>query len=202
MDACMADALKWYMTSIPDELVDIVSKSLNNFDEHFTPAVTTGGVTLDIRDSKTLWVDQSHWIMGLCWHYVMIANRENFLYDIDRFENGTVQYTSYDVGEYYNWHVDGDVTTCQEPLADSKERFIQRSTEKSRKLSFIMQLSSPEEYTGGEVQLQFNSKDTSFLPKQKGTIAVFDSRTLHRVKKVTSGRRKSLVGWVEGPRWR
>jgi hypothetical protein len=202
MDNSMADALKWYMTSMPDELVDIVTNSLQTYDEHFKPAVTTGGVTLDIRDSKTLWIDQSHWIVGTCWHYIMIANRENFLYDIDRFENGTVQYTSYNVGEYYNWHVDGDITTSYECRNTSTDQFIQSNTEKSRKLSFILQLSSAEEYTGGEVQLQFNGSESSFLPKQKGTICIFDSRTLHRVKKVTGGRRKSLVGWVEGPRWR
>jgi PKHD-type hydroxylase len=40
------------------------------------------------------------------------------------------------------------------------------------------------------------------MPKQKGTIAFFDSRTPHRVKKVKSGVRKSLVGWVIGPRFR
>jgi PKHD-type hydroxylase len=31
---------------------------------------------------------------------------------------------------------------------------------------------------------------------------LFDSRTPHRVRKVRSGLRKSLVGWVVGPRWK
>jgi PKHD-type hydroxylase len=41
-----------------------------------------------------------------------------------------------------------------------------------------------------------------FAPRQKGTIILFDSRTQHRVQKVTKGVRKSLVGWVVGPRFR
>jgi len=39
-------------------------------------------------------------------------------------------------------------------------------------------------------------------PRQRGTIILFDSRTQHRVQKVTSGVRKSLVGWTVGPRFR
>ena len=31
---------------------------------------------------------------------------------------------------------------------------------------------------------------------------LFDSRTQHRVLKVKSGVRKSIVGWTVGPRWR
>jgi PKHD-type hydroxylase len=41
-----------------------------------------------------------------------------------------------------------------------------------------------------------------FAPRRKGTIVLFDSRTQHRVLKVKKGVRKSLVGWVVGPRWK
>ena len=41
-----------------------------------------------------------------------------------------------------------------------------------------------------------------FAPKQKGTLIVFDSRTKHRVRTVKTGLRKSIVGWVVGPRWK
>jgi len=43
---------------------------------------------------------------------------------------------------------------------------------------------------------------TLFVPKTRGTVVVFDSRTPHRVKKVFSGHRKSIVGWICGPRWK
>jgi predicted GIY-YIG superfamily endonuclease len=41
-----------------------------------------------------------------------------------------------------------------------------------------------------------------FAPKKKGVLIVFDSRAPHRVRKVTKGVRKSIVGWSVGPRWR
>jgi predicted 2-oxoglutarate/Fe(II)-dependent dioxygenase YbiX len=41
-----------------------------------------------------------------------------------------------------------------------------------------------------------------FAPRKRGTIILFDSRTQHRVLKVKSGVRKSIVGWTVGPRWR
>ncbi len=47
-----------------------------------------------------------------------------------------------------------------------------------------------------------NNNKTFFAPKKKGTVIVFDSRLPHRAKKVLTGERRSLVGWVVGPQWR
>jgi PKHD-type hydroxylase len=71
-----------------------------------------------------------------------------------------------------------------------------------RKLSFTLQLSDPEDYEGGQVQFLDENGRTYFAPKRKGTLVLFDSRTQHRVLKVTKGLRKSIVGWVVGPRWK
>ena len=191
----MANYMQWYQTQMPPELIDVVTKDLSKHDTNFETARTTGGVTLHTRDSKTIWIQENHWIVGLCWHYVMVANKNNFLYDVTEFESGTLQYTSYQPGEYYHWHVDGDIANYRLPEDGGHE-------EKVRKLSIIVQLSDPSEYTGGEVQLQFTDKKTAFLPKTAGSITVFDSRCLHRVKPVLTGHRKSLVGWASGPRWK
>ena len=40
------------------------------------------------------------------------------------------------------------------------------------------------------------------MPKEKGTIIVFDSRLPHKVTPVTTGRRVSLVTWMYGPKLR
>ena len=71
-----------------------------------------------------------------------------------------------------------------------------------RKLSFAMQLSSPDDYEGGNVQLLDESGKSYIMPRKKGSIMLFDSRTQHRVHKVTKGVRKSIVGWTVGPRWK
>ena len=71
-----------------------------------------------------------------------------------------------------------------------------------RKLSFVVQLSDPDDYEGGNLQLLDENGKSYIAPRKRGTVVVFDSRTQHRVLKVKRGIRKSLVGWVVGPRWR
>ena len=70
------------------------------------------------------------------------------------------------------------------------------------KLSFSLQLSDPDDYEGGNFQLIDESGKLYVAPRKRGTIILFDSRTQHRVLKVKKGRRKSIVGWVVGPRWK
>ena len=192
----------WYTTKMPPELISLVEKDLQQFDSSLQQAITTGGVNLSVRDSKTTWINTTHWVAGLCYHYVLMANRQNFLYDIDGFDGETMQYTSYSPGEYYGWHQDTGLGTMSVPGEDAQEVFLMKNCERVRKLSFIMQLSNPDEYSGGEVQLMRDTGKTFFLPKERGSIIVFDSRTRHRAKAVRSGTRKSLVGCVSGPRWK
>ena len=70
------------------------------------------------------------------------------------------------------------------------------------KISFAMQLSDPDDYEGGNVQLLAEDGSSYLVPRHRGTICLFDSRTQHRVLKVRKGTRKSIVGWVVGPRWK
>lgn len=198
----MANAAYYFQTEMPRELVDIIQRDLVSYDNRFGVATTMGGgANYKVRDSKTNWIPHHHWIIGLCWHYVKLANERSFLYDIGGFEqNGDLQYTSYGPGEYYNWHVDGDLLNMHTPTGNQEEDFVKGGSETCRKLSFILQLSDPDEYTGGEVQIQYSDGKTAYIPKTRGTVIVFDSRCLHRVKKVITGNRKSLVGWVWGPR--
>lgn len=146
------------------------------------------GLDLNTRDSKTAWISDNNWVVNLCMAYVLKANRENWQYDIDGIDGGEMQYTTYKKGQFYNWHQDEGLEGLDK--------------EKCRKLSVVLQLSSPEEYTGGEFQLLNERSHLYMAPKKRGTLIVFDSRTRHRVRPVHSGVRKSLVGWIVGPRWR
>jgi PKHD-type hydroxylase len=65
----------------------------------------------------------------------------------------------------------------------------------TRKLSFTVQLSDPDAYTGGD--LEFLNADGP-VARRRGDIIVFPSFMVHRVAPVTSGVRHSLVGWVHG----
>ena len=148
------------------------------------------------------------------WHYVQKANRENFLYDLSHIDGETMQYTRYGEGEFYNWHNDSSIAVHYKPQTtgiaggesvnnqDAHIDFLNEKTELVRKLSFTLQLSDPDEYEGGNVQLLNDGGKKYIAPRQRGTIVLFDSRTPHRVLKVTKGTRRSIVGWVVGPRWK
>ena len=64
-----------------------------------------------------------------------------------------------------------------------------------RKLSFSVQLSHPNDYRGGDLLLNNGAESIS---KNKGSMTLFPSHTLHEVTPVTKGVRYSLVGWVIG----
>ena len=97
-----------------------------------------------------------------------------------------LQYLQYDssIQGHYDSHVDSGALNIP-----------------SRKLSIVIQMSDPSEYEGGELQL-ITSKEPYSVPKKKGRLIVFPSYVLHRVTPVTSGLRKSIVGWISGPSFR
>lgn len=209
----MANLAQWFITDIPPELVNILENDLRRFDKDAHDSeLYNKEVDKVIRDSKTYWVPTSHWIGGFIWYYVEKANRENFLYDITEIDGGNMQYTQYGEGQFYNWHIDAGIDGCYKPQTipnsgSGMQNFglpdkVIVDNEYVRKLSFSLQLSDPNDYLGGELQFLDNSGNTFFAPKQRGTLVVFDSRTKHRVRKVKSGLRKSIVGWAVGPRFR
>ena len=205
----MAFLTCWHMTELPTEIVEIIEKDLQKHDEHAQDSQIMGAqVDKVIRNSKNLWIPTSNWIGGWLWYYIDRVNRENFCYDLTDIDGCSIQYTQYGPGQFYNWHQDADIDTFYKPqLTPSSGQNMSQDQvtlqgEYVRKLSFALQLSDATDYTGGEVQFLDNSGKTYFAPKQRGTLMVFDSRTKHRVRKVKSGLRKSLVGWCVGPRWK
>lgn len=208
----MAFQTLWYQTDLPKNIIENIEKDLKVFNEYAQESsIGNGGIgEIDkgIRNSKNAWIPTSHWIGGFLWHYVQRANRENFLYDLTCIDGECLQYTQYGEGQFYNWHIDAGIDTLYKPqittssAQNNAQDQINLSGEYIRKLSFSLQLSNPEDYGGGEVQFMDTSGKSYFAPKQRGTIIFFDSRTSHRVRKVKSGMRKSIVGWVVGPRWK
>jgi PKHD-type hydroxylase len=103
-----------------------------------------------------------------------------FRFDLSSMNEG-LQYTSYSAPtEHYDWHID-------------RGYLIQ-----PRKLSMSLLLSDPSEYRGGDLELMFGRVAVK-VPREKGIAVFFPSYVLHRVRKVTSGTRRSLVVWVAGP---
>ena len=204
----------WFQSNLNPKIIDIIEEDLkDNFDHHLQDSRVGEGdygtIDKDKRNTRNSWVPTTHWIAGFVWHYVMRANRENFLFDLTNIDGESLQYTVYGEGEYYGWHNDQGVSSYYKPISSGNrgnggeiaQDFLNVNCELVRKLSFSLLLSDPDTYEGGNLQLLDESGKSYYAPRQRGTIILFDSRTQHRVKKVTKGVRKSLVGWVCGPRW-
>lgn len=207
----MAYQSTWYFSGLPDKIIESLEEDLNSkFGDQMGDSKLMGdALNKEKRNSKNTWVPTTHWTAGLVWHYIERANRENFLYDIRNIDGENMQYTEYGEGEFYSWHNDSGISCHYKPVSvgnlqdETRHRdFIRENLELVRKLSFVVQLSDCEDYEGGNLQLLSEEGKSYFAPRKKGTVIVFDSRTPHRVLKVTKGKRKSLVGWVVGPRWK
>ena len=223
----MAHLVYWTFSDIPSEMVDVLVKDLKKYDKAIEESVVRDPATNEpsleatkgIRKSGNAWIEGSNWVAGFVWYYIMKANRENFMYDIEGIDNNELQYTEYQEGEYYDWHIDDNINRCMinDKLLHSADNHGENiailAGEYIRKLSFSIQLSDPEDYEGGELEFKvsnynsrkrgdFNLDEPFHAPNKKGTIIIFDSRVKHRVREVKSGVRKSLVGWVVGPRWK
>lgn len=178
----IADAF-WINTELPSGMVDFVVDNLVATESRLQKSTTVSAED-DKRSSKQVWITENHWICGFIMHYANLANR-HFQYNIDCIHQNALQYTVYNPGDHYTWHVD-DIATPRPSV---------------RKLSFSLQLSDPSEYEGGELQF-YHANGSHIATKAKGSITFFDSRVMHRVRKVKSGCRRALVGWIGGPSWK
>ena len=108
-----------------------------------------------------------------------------------------LQYTVYNEGNYYDWHVD-----CKGQLRSQMMGMGMCPDTPIRKISLTIFLNDPEEYEGGELELELygpSQKERSVKFKEsKGTVMFFPSDTWHKVNPVKSGVRKSLVTWFGG----
>ena len=135
----------------------------------------------DIRDSQISWLFPDDLEFAFCRisNTVLNLNSQFFNFDLFGMAEG-LQFTRYDAPTgHYGLHIDKMLNSTV------------------RKLSLTIQLSSPEDYEGGELALHFEKK-ADIMPKELGKMVVFPSYVLHEVRPVTKGTRYSLVAWVTG----
>jgi len=143
-------------------------------------------VDSEIRKSSIKWlipeVEKTEWIYERLMTCTIEANTELWEFNINHFKDA-IQYTEYhgDREGHYDWHID-----------------LGSGNSGTRKISIVVQLSDPDDYEGGELQLQMGADDYTSIIKKKGAITLFPSYLRHRVTPVTKGIRKSLVLWVGG----
>lgn len=145
-----------------------------------------------VRESEIRWIDRtdinSRFIADIIYYYVHEANRNAFNVDVNYLKD--IQYTKY-FGKnkgHYKQH-------CDTFWANHNNAY-------DRKLSVTIQLSNSDEYEGGDFKFTDCESPNAEELRKKGTVLVFLSPIYHCVEPVTKGERKSLVAWVEGPKWR
>lgn len=141
-----------------------------------------------IRRSRISWVslnENTKWLYQSLAYIIRKINGDCFSFDLYGFGEH-MQYTVYDGNneDHYDWHLD-----------------FGNNDPSPRKISVVVQLSDPEDYEGGELQL-YCANEPFTVKKAKGLLCAFPSWVLHRCTPVTKGVRKSLVVWVAGPNFR
>jgi PKHD-type hydroxylase len=171
----------WDEVFTPDECRQIISF----VEEQYEPGRIgpNGEVDGVIRNSQMAFIEptpQNQFVFRRLTDVVVELNERYFRFDLYGFMEG-LQISRYDGSQHYSWHIDSGIAP--------------------RKLSLSVQLSDPDDYEGGDVELML-SQDPTAVSRGQGNLALFPSYTVHRVTPVTKGTRYSLVGWLAGPAFR
>lgn len=151
--------------------------------------------TRKIRRSKVKFFDKDDttaWIFDRFNGVGESLNEQFYGFDLHGYDS--FQYTQYDYDDHgeYNWHMDMI-------MGDQLDNSWSNST---RKLTLIMLLSDENNFTGGELQLNESREENARTVQMfRGRIVAFPSWILHRVTPIITGQRKSIVIWIEGPKF-
>ena len=129
------------------------------------------------RITKIAWLHNS---VESNWLYLRVAKLFS-IHPVSMLQS--MQYSVYHPTGHYKWH--RDIGT-----EDNTE---------NRVVSATLQLSDPEDYMGGILEIQipkfYGVHDVVKVEKERGMVSMFPSGWRHRVTPVEKGIRKSLVMW-------
>ena len=156
---------------------------------HFTPALIDNEISnyidtqyrkcqLSVIDTKS-----NQWLIDKLFPALKDINNNYFKYIISGITE--LQVIKYDTGSFYKKHID----TYTDEL------------NYQRKLTFIIQLSNQFDYEEGDLIIHASDIGET-TTREKGSMIVFPSYTLHEVTPILSGTRYSLIGWCFGPEFK
>ena len=174
----------WWENAFTEQELDWLQQKAKSATQE---AQVGGGVNFNVRRSELNWLykdAECAWVFERLAHVATSLNADYFGFELTGFGEA-IQLTNYHEARQgtYVWHQDFGASGV------------------SRKLSMVLQLSEPNEYEGGELQL-LNTGQPKTVPKERGLITVFPAWTLHQVTPVTKGARQTLVTWIYGPTFR
>jgi len=149
-------------------------------------------VDLNVRDTDITWIEpleENKWMFERLHDILLQVNHDKYQMDFSRFDG--FQYSKYNVDGHYDWHVD----------VENKPR----PGGLFRKLSISIMLTDNDNYKGGALLINENggeNKRATKLQPKIGDIVFFYSYLPHKVEKVTSGERITLVTWALGEKYK
>lgn len=185
------DLQNWYYFSdgFSKEELDKIENDVSSLP--YEEATTAAGKS-EVRTSQIKWVPQTNdwwWLYEKLSDYAVQGNNALWNFDLHQIPE-KIQYTEYYGTEngHYDWHAD-----------------IGPGLLSKRKISITVQLSEPDEYIGGDLELfRGGSMEGPFdtAPRKAGCVFIFPSFMMHRVTPVTKGTRKSFVLWLGGTHYK
>lgn len=151
------------------------------------------GLNTDVRKSKVRFISDQDtkfsYIFYALWQTALKANQDFFNFHLTKLD--FIQVAEYDASYQGEYKVHQDVF------------WINNDPVFHRKLSCVIQLSDPNSYEGGDLELVGVGEEPPAADiRQQGSITYFPSFVNHKANPVTRGTRYSIAAWFEGPKWR
>lgn len=185
----------WVNAFSESECNNLIALAKKLPENNATIGVNSNLADASFRRSVIRWIDPNvnsefSWVYDKLWKIQIKMNHDFFGFNVTSLP--PMQFTEYD--ESYK----GEYKSHQDV-------FWITNTPTHRKVSLIVQLTDQDEYEGGN--LRFENIDTQpsesdyDVMRRRGTVIALPSFVYHRLEPVTKGRRHSLVGWFEGPKF-
>ena len=187
---------QYILYKFPKSALEVVNNSIEKNKDSLSKAETMAGIDENISKETSGRKGTIGWINGdddlnhiLCDIVEKVNKDANWNLGMNYLES--IQYGIYNIGDHYGWHNDQGKLLIQDQLV--------------RKVSMSLFLNDPDEYDGGELDIDFKNPNSDprydTLKLDTGYAVFFQSHLWHRVRSVRSGMRKSLVAWFSGPRY-
>jgi len=179
---------KWDNAITPERCQEIIDSAGDTFIEGVVGGDDGTRTDNKVRKTNIYW-SQEQELFDMVGHYGASANRQGE-WNLQTSGMESIQIGQYPTGGHYNWHVDG---LGIEPMSAPGNEFLDG---KVRKISFVLWLN--DDFEGGEFEFHKSHTKKNVIKPKQGTIVLFPSWVMHRVKPVKKGTRYSAVTWLVG----
>jgi PKHD-type hydroxylase len=173
----------WRMERVPPELCDSVVKDLSGLPKKDATMGADGKHSNHSqRNTDIRFAPPNYWFTHYMFGLGVKANT-TCEWDFAITDNEAIQFAEYGPEQHYDWHID---------------TFLISGKPMERKVTVVCLLNDPEEFVGGEFDIEHGVQ--YMAPLFKGAVIAFPSFLYHRVRPVTEGVRRTATMWLNGPR--